>query len=562
MLNSNQIKINKKTLISETMWLWIALVLAASLKVGLVLLDVLPFNSDESIVALMARHILLGERPLFFYGQAYMGSLDAWLVALGFWIFGEHVWVLRFVQGVLYLGVLVSTVKLAEVALHSRRVGILTAMLLALPAVNVTLYTTVTLGGYNEALLLGNLILILGLKIVRVIEQKYRVSGKLWLTWGFLVGLGFWAFGITMVYSIPISAYLIWIIGRKKLYARRQAMQGVGIAFAGGIAGSWPWWLFAAQQGIQQLLGELAGSAIADIHAVSPWVLPFQRVLSLIIFGSTVVFGIRPPWGVHWLGLPLLPFVLAFWLGVIYSLPKYIRKNNQAGTIVLLGVMLTLSLGFIFTPFGDDPSGRYFIPLIIPLTLFASDAILTLGKRNPCWILALTTLLISYHLLGTLQSTLRYPPGITTQFDAVTQVDHRYDEALIAFLVEHGETTGYTNYWVAYPLAFKSDEKLIFTPRLPYHLDFRYTIRDDRYAPYDAVVAEAPGAAYITSHHDPLNAYLREKFAALNLTWKETKIGDYDVFYEISDKIVPEQLGLGSTTGGRNGLQSNLRSGE
>jgi hypothetical protein len=38
---------------------------------------VLPFNSDEAIVGLMARHMLQGERPLFFYGQAYLGSLDA-----------------------------------------------------------------------------------------------------------------------------------------------------------------------------------------------------------------------------------------------------------------------------------------------------------------------------------------------------------------------------------------------------------------------------------------------------------------------------------------------------
>ncbi len=51
----------------------------------------------------MARHILGGERPIFFYGQAYMGSLDAWLVAAGFWFFGQQVWVIRFVQILLYL---------------------------------------------------------------------------------------------------------------------------------------------------------------------------------------------------------------------------------------------------------------------------------------------------------------------------------------------------------------------------------------------------------------------------------------------------------------------------
>ena len=60
--------------------------------------NVVPFNSDEAVVALMARHILQGERPIFFYGQAYMGSADAYLVATGFWVFGEQVWVIRLIE--------------------------------------------------------------------------------------------------------------------------------------------------------------------------------------------------------------------------------------------------------------------------------------------------------------------------------------------------------------------------------------------------------------------------------------------------------------------------------
>ncbi|MEN8172679.1 MAG: glycosyltransferase family 39 protein, partial [Chloroflexota bacterium] len=506
-------------------------------------------NSDEAIVALMARHILSGEHPLFFYGQAYMGSLDAYLVAIGFWIFGQHIWVIRVVQGFLYLGVLWSTVKLAEVALNSRRVGTLSALLLALPNVTMTLYTSATLGGYNEALLLGNLIIILGLKILRKIESEQKIAYKYWLGWGFLVGLGFWAFGLSLVYSIPMGVFLIWGWVKNREFSGVQAIREAGIVLMGGVIGSLPWWLFAVQQGIQQLLRELTGSAIANTNAVSSWMQPFQRFLYLIVFGGTAIFGIRPPWTVQWLGLPLLPFVLAFWLWVIYALPGYFRKKNNVGRRVLLGIVFALSVGFLLTPFGDDPSGRYFIPMMIPMTLFASEAILSLGKRNPRWIWGITLLLISYNLVGIVQSSRRYPPGITTQFDVVAQVDHRYDEALIAFLTEQGEMYGYTNYWVSYPLAFISNEKIIFTPRLPYHLDFRYTIRDDRYAPYDDLVAGAPRAAFITTHHEPLNAYLREELKALHVTWQETKIGDFHIFYHLSEKLVPEQLGLGQTTG-------------
>ena len=133
-------------------WLFLALLLASGLKIGLLVQGVVPFNSDEAVVALMARHILAGERPVFFYGQAYMGSLDAWFVAGGFALLGEHFWVIRLIQGLLYLMVLVSTAALGRKVLGSNRAGDLTALFLAVPAVNVTLYTTVSLGGYGEAL--------------------------------------------------------------------------------------------------------------------------------------------------------------------------------------------------------------------------------------------------------------------------------------------------------------------------------------------------------------------------------------------------------------------------
>ncbi len=89
---------------------------------------------------------------------------------------------------------------------------------------------------------------------------------------------------------------------------------------------------------------------------------------------------------------------------------------------------------------------------------------------------------------------------------------------------------------------------MIYVPRLPYHLDFRYTERDDRYPAYDAVLEEAGRAAYITTNHPELNAYLASKFQERGLDWEETQIGDYHVFYNLSQLVRPEEIGLGHTT--------------
>jgi hypothetical protein len=97
---------------------------------------------------------------------------------------------------------------------------------------------------------------------------------------------------------------------------------------------------------------------------------------------------------------------------------------------------------------------------------------------------------------------------------------------------------------VAYPLAFLSEERLLFSPRLPYHLDFRYTPRDDRYPAYTAAAEGSSRVAYITTRHPQLDERLRTAFRAAGATWRETAIGDYRIFYDLSTAVRPAEIGL------------------
>lgn len=535
------------------LWKWALLILALALglKAAIILADRVPFNADEAVVALMARHILQGSRPIFFYGQAYMGSLDAYLVAGGFAIFGQHVWVIRLVQSILYAGVLMTTICIGREAFASWRVGILASLLLAIPTVNVTLYTTVSLGGYAEALLIGNLILLLGMRICRAFADQQLSPWQYWLTLGFLAGLGLWAFGLSLVYSLPVIGYILlrlyrWLRAEGKAAFWRTA-SALALLFGGALLGAAPWLVFAQAHGVHSLLFELGGGAISGVEKI-PWIFAVGRhLVSFLLLGLTVIFGFRPPWDVNWLGLPLIPFILIFWMAVLIYIGTIRKKEdtNRVNWGLLVGVMLTLLAGFLLTPFGADPSGRYFLPLAMPLSLFAAALILEAVQRWGRWGYSLAALLLIYHLWGTIQSAQRFPPGLTTQFYAPSQIDHRAMPELIDFLLEHDARYGYTNYWVSYPLAFLSGEEIIYTPRLPYHLDFRYTERYDRYLPYRQQVLAAQKVAYITTHHPELDRYLREAFARLNVNWSERKIGDYQVFYDLSRPVRPEEIGLG-----------------
>jgi 4-amino-4-deoxy-L-arabinose transferase-like glycosyltransferase len=515
--------------------------IALGLKFGLLAFDAFPFNADEAVVGLMARHILEGRWPLFFYGQAYMGSLDASLVALGFMLFGQKVIIIRIVQTLLYVGTVLTTMYLGKRILGVKESMLFAGLLMAIPTVNVTLYTTVSLGGYGEALLIGNLMSLITLRIAKNPDALWP-----YLAWGFLAGFGFWVFGLTLVYTIPTAGLILWSLWR--IRNRRKVVQIFFGLITALVIGALPWFGWGLFHGQDLPIQELAGSAIAGASPTEPLTAIGSRALYLLVFGITVSLGFRPPWEIRWLSLPLMPFALTLWLIIIgYGILNWRRPcPERLGRSLMIGIVITLILGFILTPFGADPSGRYFLPLAVPLALLVADFLVSFEGRYRIGLrMLILIVLLGFNLWGTVESAIRNPPAITTQFDVITQIDHSQDHALIQFLTERGESRGYSNYWVSYPLAFLSNEELIFVPYLPYHADFRYTPRDSRYEPYEDQIALSDQVAYITTHHLALDEYIRLSFKGLDVQWEETTIGDYQIFYHLSRTVKPIEIVLG-----------------
>lgn len=537
-------------------------ILALALKAALLAADTVSFNGDEAIVALMARHILQGERPAFFYGQAYMGSLDAFLTAGAFALIGESVLTMRMVQVTLFIAVLLTGYIAALRLTGSHRIALLTAVLFAFPPVLLTLYTTATLGGYGEAMLVGNLLLWWG---HRLGHEDMRRS-RLWLAWGLAAGLGFWAFGLTLVYLVPVTLWLAWRLGKRvpQSLAKANRPRLVVTAAIGFAVGSLPWWLGNLGR-VDVAIAELGGEAVKSTATAGSFFGNVgMRIFNFVVLGLPALFGLRFPWSIEgpplWLAAPALALYLGalgyglrasptpsltrpLGTGDVVSPPPTRAREQGSEQLLLWGLWITLFLGFVLTPFGGDPSGRYFVPLYLPLFIFTAQALAALQERIGRWAWVLLGAVLAFNLIGTAQAALKNPPGITTQFEEITQVDHRYDAELISFLREHGGARGYANYWVAYPIAFLSNEEIILVPRLPYKADLRYTSRDDRYMPYQNKVTASPTVVYVTTNHPALDLLLRKQFAVLGVIWSEKQIGSYHVFYGLSRKVTLAELG-------------------
>ncbi|MBI5667358.1 MAG: glycosyltransferase family 39 protein [Chloroflexi bacterium] len=512
------------------------LLLALLARVLLLASGSVSFHADEAVVALMARHILQGARPVFFYGQAYMGSLDAWLVAIGFRLLGESVLTVRVVQSALYL-LVVATGYLVAWRLSERRIVATAAGLaLAVPTVNVALYTTATLGGYNEVLLLGHLVLLFGYEVS---HERPRSIWR-WALLGLCAGLGWWTHGLIAVYAVPVAVMILYRVVRLPIGTRSIVSLHIVVALIAFIIGSAPWWIFDLQTGGAAISTFLTNRQTGTFAGIGlPYVPPPQRALGLLVVGLPALIGLRVPWSAAYF-LPAIGALVALVYAVaLYRLARVYNPLKPDARALIFGMLGLFLLLFVASSFGADPTGRYFLPLALPLGIVLGMLIdgLYVGARHavplrrlPVLPVALVALVIGYHAAGQIVAA-TMPPGFTTQFDPVSHIPNDYDTDLIAFLDANNLHHGYTTYWIAFRLAFLSSERLQYSSALPYKADLSYNAADNRYRPYADATDRADQAAYITANVPALNQRLESAFAAQGLRYRQERIGPFTVYY-------------------------------
>ena len=191
-------------------------------------------NSDEATMGLMAMHIAFkGEHPLFFYGQNYMGAIEAYLGAAAFRLFGVSVFSLRLGTTLLFTLFLTCMYFLAGM-LYNKKVALVTVTLLSLGS-NIMLDTELlALGGYPELLFFGSLALLLASWLAfsyspNLPGRRRVVRYILYGCWGVVVSVGFWS-DFLMSTFILMSALLLL------LFCWRDLLRGAIIFLLLGVA--------------------------------------------------------------------------------------------------------------------------------------------------------------------------------------------------------------------------------------------------------------------------------------------------------------------------------------
>src|SRR5713101_5621936 len=189
-------------------------------------------DGDEALVGIQAQHILQGQFPTYFYNQPYMGSLEAYLMAIIFAVAGSSVWTLRAEPILLSLVVVWLTWKLAgaladtaHLPLHAKQWFMnIAALLAAIPPLYDTVLEMRMLGGYIEIFIMMLLLLLSALQLTnrRAAGAPGRELALRWAGIGFLVGFGFWVNPLIIYGVLAVVLWIAWDCAR--LMRRSRSM--------------------------------------------------------------------------------------------------------------------------------------------------------------------------------------------------------------------------------------------------------------------------------------------------------------------------------------------------
>jgi hypothetical protein len=137
-------------------------------------------DADEAVVGLMARRILQGEHVVYYWGQDYMGSLEAYTAALVFRFFPATPFTLKLTP-FLYAAVLLALLVWLARKSFSRTASRYLLFLAAVPSPFVLIWTLKARGGYIETLVLGALLFVVLFRWVEAAERfPSRVPATRW----------------------------------------------------------------------------------------------------------------------------------------------------------------------------------------------------------------------------------------------------------------------------------------------------------------------------------------------------------------------------------------------
>ena len=456
---------------AQPTWAWSVVAVAA--VAGLVLRILINTSSlgaldaDEAVWGLMSRHVLEGDVSAFYWGQGYGGTLEV-LLGVPFVAMSSSVWAIRVIPVVLTAVAAVLVWRVGRRTIGEPAATVAGAIFLVWPAYLVWKSTRAH-GFYSSGLVLGTLVLLL---VLRLAERRSRRDTALL---GLTLGLGAWQTPQIAPIVVPALAWLT--------FRRRSAWRDAWVAVPLVLVGVLPsivsnvrhdWWSFRLDSGDTPYVPRVRGFLSATIP---------------------MTLGIRVPFTSEWLvGAGVSAALYAALVGALVVAAWRLRHSNMLLLVAVVAAYPFLAALSPSTWITDEP--RY-VMMAVPALVLLLASPLTSPVR--AWVglsfaLALTTV------------TLLEIPGPQYEQRADGQFVPHELGPLVTELDRRGISAVFTDYWVAYPLLFRTNERIVaaeadlatlavrggrVAPKVPKRAS------DIRWRPYDDLVRGAPEPGWV-----------------------------------------------------------------
>lgn len=415
-------------------WAWrhprlplaIALVAGVLARLVLVIRSNALIDGDEAMIGIQAEHILRGDFPTYYYGQVYMGSLETYLIAVLFRLFGPSPWAMRAVPILLSLLLVYLTWRLAYALLPARsRATPFLAGLASLFAAIPPLYDAVTelrtWGGQIEVYVITLALLLATVELAQRLRVRAGAAelARRWAIWGLLAGLGIWVNPLIIYALIASVLWLAYPYARRAIpgmlarfrrdsaparegYTRGHIARIVPLlaVVPGLLVGGLPAWIYALRHSAENLLVYVTQPPVTPVmsEAASQGRVGLAVAITKHYAGCIapqVLNGMMPEEPLrYWLPVRLLLLVPPV-AGILCAIWLMRRPNGanaageaggwriHAGLPLLFGAVITAVFCLGTSSWAAskncefDLAGRYAVPLVLvePFLLLALFAL-------------------------------------------------------------------------------------------------------------------------------------------------------------------------------------------
>lgn len=570
--------ISRSRLRPSTVGMLVILCLAVALRFFLIRAHWPVVNADESVMDLMARHILYqGERPIFFWGQNYMGTLQAYMGAVLMHFFGSSTFSVRLGTLLLFALYIICMYLLVRLV-YSIAFALFSMALLSIGSERMMGVPLMANGGYAETMLFSALIFLIVVWLALTLPVgRTRVAPSRLLIYaalGFVIGLSLWSDTLVLAAVFTGGVFL--------LVCCRQEIRGrvIGVLVGGFLIGAIPLILYNVtappfENSLFVLFGTVFTSApriipfsqqIAEVMLIS---LPHATGLPFTAGGQTVCGNAEPytqsvgslanlfPSSNPWLCLSTRGGwslgILVLWgialAGALVAL-RQLRKRRQQEPpcplpeaerqqrVRLYATLMLLSSGAIWlllftfgqaAPVTPRGSSRYLIGLLLSVPAVLWPLWLSIvhirerlkgrerSVRSRFALSSLALLFIAFiYVVGTAEVIADLPADQNT-YNQINNV--------VRTLLNRGFTRFYSDYDTCSVLIFRSDERLLCIV-----LDNQLQAANNRYAPYTIPVSETPHPPYVLPVASPANQLLARRLGQ-DANYQHMVVDGYSIYY-------------------------------